>query len=351
MARMKPFITMIIASIWFLGTLLVGASYHSMATPPQPEMLKLAGDLRVHDPSVIRHGDTFYIFSTGGRSGRGVIYIRCSRDLYNWTLCGSVFEKLPEWTRQEIPAARSAWAPDISFFNGKYHLYYSVSAFGTNNSAIGLATNLTLDPNSPDYAWEDQGMVIRSVAGRDDYNAIDGNLVLEDSDKAWLCWGSFWGGIKIRRIDQTTGKLSTADTTVYSLASRPGAASGRKPAEAGAIEAPFIVKHGGFWYLFVSFDLCCRGVDSTYKIMVGRSQNVTGPYRDRDNKLMSDGGGSLVLQATTPNWRGPGHCAIVQDVSGDYLVFHAYHGWTGRSELKISTTVWEHGWPQVAELP
>jgi arabinan endo-1,5-alpha-L-arabinosidase len=351
MARMKPFITTIIARIWFLGTLLVGASYRSMATPPQPGMLELAGDLRVHDPSVIRHGDTFYIFSTGGRSGRGVIHVRCSRDLYNWTLCGSVFEKLPEWTRREIPVARSAWAPDISFFNGKYHLYYSVSAFGTNNSAIGLATNLTLDPNSPDYAWEDQGMVIRSVAGRDDYNAIDGNLVLEDSDKAWLCWGSFWGGIKMRRIDRATGKLSIADTTVCSLASRPGAALGRKPEEEGAIEAPFIVQHGGFWYLFVSFDLCCRGVDSTYKIMVGRSQNVTGPYRDRDNKLMSDGSGSLVLQATTPNWRGPGHCAIVQDVSGDYMVFHAYHGGTGRSELKISTIVWEHGWPQVAELP
>jgi len=347
---MKPFTTMIMAWIWFLGALLVGVSHRSIAAPPQPEMLELAGDLSVHDPAMIRHGDTFYIFSTGGRPGTGVIYMRCSKDLYNWTRCGSIFERLPEWTRREIPEARSAWAPDISFFNCKYHLYYSVSTFGTNNSAIGLATNLTLDPNSPDYKWEDQGMVIRSVAGRDDYNAIDGNLVLEGSDKAWLCWGSFWGDIKMRRIDRATGKLSIADTTVYSLASRPSAVSCQRSA-AGAIEAPFIVKHEGFWYLFVSFDLCCRGVDSTYKIMVGRSQNVTGPYKDRDNRLMTEGGGSLVLQATTPNWRGPGHCAIVQDVSGDYMVFHAYHGSTGRSELKMSTIVWEYGWPRVAELP
>ena len=188
-------------------------------------------------------------------------------------------------------------------------------------------------------------MVVRSVAGRDHFNAIDGNLVLEEPDKAWLCWGSFWEGIKMRRIDRTTGKLSDEDTTLYSLAVRPDAE------DKDAIEAPFIVRHGEYWYLFVSFDLCCRGVDSTYKIMVGRSHNITGPYKDRDNKLMTEGGGSLVLQATTPNWRGPGHCAIVQDVSGDYLVFHAYHGTTGRSELKISTIIWEDGWPGVAELP
>lgn len=314
-------------------------------------MLELKGDLRVHDPVMIRQGNIFYVFSTDGRRRGGIIPIRCSKDLYNWKYCGAVFEQLPKWASIEIPDTRGVWAPDISFFNDKYHIYYSISTFGKNNSAIGLVTNHILDPNSPDYKWEDQGMVIRSVSGRDDYNAIDGNLVLEDPDKAWLCWGSFWGGIKMRRIDRSTGKLSSVDTTLYSLASRPGAGSTQKPVEEGAIEAPFIIKHAGIWYLFVSFDLCCRGVNSTYKIMVGRSHNVTGPYKDRKNKLMSDGGGSLVLQATTPNWRGPGHCAIVQEVSGDYLVFHAYHGETGRSELKISTIIWEDGWPQVAELP
>lgn len=314
-------------------------------------MLELSGDLRVHDPVMIRQGDTFYVFSTGGRPGSGIIYTRSSKDLYNWSRCGSVFETLPEWAQQEIPGARSAWAPDISFFNGKYHLYYSVSRFGRNDSAIGLATNKALDPNSPDYKWEDQGMVVRSVPGRDNHNAIDGNLVLEGPDKAWLSWGSFWSGIKMRRIDRATGKLSDTDTTLYSLAARPREALA--PGEAGvdAIEAPFIIRHGDFWYLFVSFDLCCRGVNSTYKIMVGRSHNVTGPYTDREDKLMTEGGGSLVLAATTQAWRGPGHCAVVQDLSGDYLVFHAYHGTTGRSELKISTIFWEDGWPRVAELP
>lgn len=334
---MRVFIKTIVVFVWFPGLLITEASCQRMAIPQRPQMLELKGDLRVHDPVMIRQGQVFYVFSTGGRRRGGILPVRCSKDLYNWKYCEAVFYKLPDWASREIPGTRGAWAPDISFFNGKYHLYYSVSTFGKNNSAIGLVTNRTLDPNSTDYKWQDQGMVVRSLSGRDNFNAIDGNLVLEDPDKAWLCWGSFWGGIKMRRIDRSTGKLSDLDTTLYSLASRPHTGSAQKPAVKDAVEAPFIIKHKGFWYLFVSFDLCCRGVDSTYKIMVGRSRKVTGPYRDRENNLLTDGGGSLVLQATTPNWRGPGHCAIVQDLSGDYLVFHAYHGITGQSELKIST--------------
>jgi arabinan endo-1,5-alpha-L-arabinosidase len=304
----------------------------------------------VHDPSIIRQNDTFYVFSTGG-GRKGVIPIRCSKDLYNWTLCGHVFDRLPQWAAEEIPGARDAWAPDISYYNGQFHLYYSVSTFGKNNSAIGLATNKTLDPNSPDYKWVDHGLVVRSLPGRDDWNAIDGNLVIENNRNIWLCWGSFWGGIMMRRIDPQTGKLSTNDTTLYCLASRPRTGPHQTPPVEGAIEAPFIVRHNGYWYLFVSFDFCCRGVNSTYHVVVGRSRKVTGPYLDKQGKSMTEGGGSVVIEATTPNWRGPGHQAVLQDKSGDYLVFHAYDGTTGRSELKISTLVWEDGWPKVGQLP
>lgn len=331
-----------------LGNLAVAASSGSPenpTAPATPQMLPLSGDLAVHDPVIIRENDTFYVFATGNRRA-GVLPIRRSKDLYHWMRCGSVFDTLPEWAAKEIPGARSAWAPDISRYRGKYHLYYSVSTFGKNNSAIGLATNRTLDPNSRDYKWVDEGLVVRSHPGQDDWNAIDPQLVIQDEQSVWLCWGSFWGGIVMRRIDPATGKLSTTDTTLHNLARRP-----RTGGQPGSIEAPFIVRHDDWWYLFASFDFCCRGVNSTYNVRVGRSRSITGPYTDRAGVPMTEGGGTLVIEATTPNWRGPGHEAVLQDISGDYLLFHAYEGKTGRSELKISTMVWDNGWPRVAALP
>jgi arabinan endo-1,5-alpha-L-arabinosidase len=328
-----------------------GLSCSSIAPTLAPKVLHLEGDTRVHDPAIIKEANTYYLFSTGGWPGRGIIPIRCSKDLRHWRRCGHVFDKLPEWAKKEMPCARGAWAPDISFYNGKYHLYYSISTFGKNDSAIGLVTNKTLDPNSPEYKWIDQGLVVRSHQGQDDWNAIDGNLVIEDENNIWICWGSFWGGIMMRRIAPSTGKFSKEDTTLYNLARRPRSGPHQTPPVEGAIEAPFIIRHNDYWYLFVSFDFCCRGVNSTYNIRVGRSKKVTGPYIDKDSVPMTEGGGTLVIEATTPNWRGPGHQAVLQEPDGDYLVFHAYDGQTGRSHLQISTIVWENGWPRVGELP
>lgn len=322
----------------------------------EPEMLSLEGDLGVHDPVIMREGDMFYVFCTGGSRRGGHIPIRCSRDLIHWQRCGAVFDTLPEWCQQEIPGTQNPWAPDISYFNGTYHIYYSMSTFGKNNSAIGLATNVTLDPNSPDYQWEDQGMVIRSTTGETDWNAIDGNIIL-DKNKVWLSWGSFWGGIQMVRLDYETGKLYDPENPeIINIAARAREGEHQTPPVTGAIEAPFIVKHGKYYYQFVSFDFCCKGASSTYKVMVGRSNKVTGPYKDRDGKLMTEGGGTLVIASSdTSYWKGPGHCAVLQDLSGDYLVFHAYRSERERgkpgNELKISTMAWEDGWPRVAELP
>jgi arabinan endo-1,5-alpha-L-arabinosidase len=304
---------------------------------PSPELLKLDGDITpVHDPVIIKEGDTYYVFSTGGA-------IRRSKDLRHWTLSGRVFEKLPEWTTNEIPGARGGyWAPDISYYKGLYRLYYAVSTFGKNDSAIGLATNQTLDPSSPNYKWVDQGMVFRSYHD-DDFNAIDPNLATDEQGGQWLNFGSFWGGIKMRRIDPETGRLSSQDTKLYSLASRS--------TNPNTIEAPFIIRHDSYYYLFVSFDFCCRGVKSTYNVVVGRSRDITGPYADAAGKSMMEGGGTRLIEGTA-RWRGPGHEAVLLDPGGpDLMVFHAYDGTTGKPHLQISTMVWDEGWPKVAALP
>ena len=299
---------------------------------------QLQGDIRqVHDPTIIKDGDTFYLFST-----RAGIAIRCSRDLVSWRLCGDVFAHLPGWAVTDVPGLRGIWAPDISYFNGKYHLYYSASTFGSNRSSIGLATNQTLDPASDKYKWEDHGKVISSQT-TDDWNAIDPNIVLDENGEPWLSFGSFWSGIKMRKIDRTTGRLSNSDTKLYSLASRP-----RSAELPGAIEAPVIVRHKDYYYLFVSFDFCCRGVNSTYNIRVGRSRRVTGPYVDREGRDMMDEGGTILISGGK-RWRGPGHCSILQTKDGDKLVYHAYDAEAkGASTLRIAPIVWDSSyWPTV----
>ncbi len=297
---------------------------------------ELSGDVRhVHDPTVIRQGRTFYLFST-----RAGLSVRCSEDLARWRLCGDVFGHLPQWAVEEVPGLRGLWAPDISYFNGRYHLYYSASTFGSNRSAIGLATNRTLDPSSPDFAWQDHGKVIGS-SPTDDWNAIDPNVVLDEEGRPWLSFGSFWGGIKLRRLDPQTGKPSAEDETLYALASRP-----RTKELPGAVEAPAIYRKGGYYYLFVSFDFCCRGVKSTYHLRVGRARRVTGPYLDRDGKPLTEGGGTLVLEGAG-RWLGPGHCAVLQAEDGERLVYHAYDAeWRGTPTLRVSRLYWDaEGWP------
>jgi arabinan endo-1,5-alpha-L-arabinosidase len=286
----------------------------------------------VHDPAIIRQGAFYYLFSTG----RG-IPIRRSSDLVHWQRTGRVFgEDIPQWAAEAVPGAGGFWAPDISFSGGVYRVYYSISTYGSQRSVIGLVVNKTLDANSPDYKWTDCGMVVESAQGKTDFNAIDADAFVDEHGDMWLVFGSFWGGIRLARMDVSSGKVS--DPNFIPIAARPDAG--------GAVEGACVMRHDGYYYLFASFDLCCKGVDSTYKIMVGRSKMVTGPYLDRQERNMCEGGGSLVLDSGE-RWRGPGHNEVLHDGDKDYLVHHAYDAQNnGRPTLLIRPITWDKdGWP------
>lgn len=316
--------------------------------------IHVEGDVEgTHDPSIAKDGDTWYVFGTRTDRGTeaGQLPIRCSKDLRHWKRCGFVFPSIPEWIRRQSPETVDLWAPDVSFFNGRYHIYYAFSVFGKNTSGIALVTNKTLDPASKDFQWMDEGLVLRSQAD-DDFNAIDPNISLDTKENPWLSFGSFWSGIKMRRIDAKSGKLSTNDPTLYSLARRarpanPPPPPPNLPADWEAIEAPFVVRHGEYYYLFVSFDLCCRGTKSTYRTMVGRSRSINGPYADAAGVPMLHGGGTPLLTSNA-RWIGPGGESLLQQPDGDIIVFHAYDAKTGKPSLQISTIDWSGGWPHAA---
>ena len=323
------------------------------ASKNEPQALNLQGDVEyTHDPSIAKDGDTWYLFGTAnGPVRKGELPIRCSKDLHDWKLCGYVFDKTPDWITKESPKTKELWAPDVSYFNGEYHLYYAFSVFGKNTSGIALLTNTTLNPSRPDYHWVDRGLVLRSRV-EDNFNAIDPNLVIDSKGQPWLAFGSFWSGIKMRQIDPKTGLLSSSDTQLYSLASRkrhdnPPPNPPGLPGDWQAIEAPFIARHGDYYYLFVSFDLCCRGTKSNYKTMVGRSRDITGPYVDANGTTMLEGGGSRLLLGNS-RWVGPGGESVLEQQDGDIIVFHAYDAKTGEAFLQISTLAWVNGWPQAA---
>jgi arabinan endo-1,5-alpha-L-arabinosidase len=297
-----------------------------------------AGGLRVHDPGLLRGGagEDWYVFGTGNPEiGDGTIQIRSSPNGRHWTYTGTVFDTKPAWIAEEIPGVETLWAPEIFHADGTYYLYYSASTFGSNRSLIGLATNTTLDPEDPDYAWTDQGKVFESFEG-DPYNAIDPGIVDDDQGRRWMAFGSFWSGIHLVELDPSTGRALPGAETVH-LADR------REPPN--AIEAPYILERDGYYYLFVSFDHCCR-VGSDYKIAVGRATEPTGPYLDADGVPMLEGGGTVIV-ADEGTITGSGG----QSVSGGLLAYTYYDTDLGPDfdfRMAIRRLHWSaDGWPHV----
>ena len=303
-----------------------------------------AQDISVHDPVMIKQKDTYYLFCTG----KG-ISVYSSKDLKNWTKEPAIFQEKPVWVDKVVANFDNhIWAPDISFHNNTYYLYYSVSAFAKNTSAIGITTNTTLDPNDPAYKWIDQGIVIQSIPNRDLWNAIDPNLTFDENNTPWLAFGSFWEGLKMVKLNPDL-KSITQPQEWHTIAKRKRTfeLADTNPGD-GALEAPFIFKKNGYYYQFLSWDLCCRGEKSTYKVVVGRSKTITGPYVDKDGKSLNEGGGTLLIQRDK-NWYGAGHNSAYTFDGKDYIVFHAYDAkQKGRPMLQIKQLQWDADlWPVV----
>ncbi len=299
----------------------------------------------VHDPVMAYEDSTWHLFATG----MGIQHMT-SKDCKTWTVSGQpVMSVMPQWTHDSVPGFQHhVWAPDVIRWHNRWWLSYSCSTFGKNGSAIGLLSA----PSLSYPVWNDEGCIVTSKEKRDNWNAIDPNFVIDSQDHPWLVWGSFWDGIQLVRLDTTmhvaTGEQPRTIARRYDPASKnvaPNPTS--KYAGTNAIEAPFIFKHDGWYYLFVSWDYCCRGSKSNYRVAVGRSRHVDGPYLDRDGKDMAKGGGTLFLEGDKQQFEAAGHCAAYHYNGEDIFICHGYSiAHKGASILIQRPISWSvDGWP------
>lgn len=289
----------------------------NLAQLPHAHAIELAGLKNAHDPGTItKDGDTYFNFTTG----TGIWY-STSKDLVTWTGGPApVFTTYPAWIKNKIPNfAGSFWAPDVIQMNGQYYLYYSVSTFGTSSSAIGVARS----PSLKNPVWTDLGIVVESFGGASEINAIDPALFRDHDGKVYMSWGSFFGGIGLAEINQSTGKLAGSVSTIWGGGHRD-------------IEAPAITRHGNEYYLFVNRGSCCKGSDSTYYVEVQKATNIRGPYS----------GTRTVLPVTDGKYRGPGHIGLLKQDGCNFVSTHYYdlHD-KGNAKLDILRMSYSNGWP------
>ena len=239
-----------------------------------------------HDPTILRTENGYILMSTNNN-----LSMWTSEDMYAWEAKGQVFQKEPAWLESAIGAKPDGiWAPDLFKIGNQYGIFYCGSVMGSRTSAIGVTTNSNLNFSLPVSGWTDQGEIVRTTTSSS-FNAIDADIVITPEGEYWMTFGS-WnkGGIRLIKIDSTTGKQASDDKTNYKIATRDG----------HGIEGPSLIEHGGQYFLFTAWDVCCnQGADiekTTYKTKVGRADKVTGPYKDRDGVDLNEGGGTLLME-------------------------------------------------------
>ncbi|GAB1216567.1 hypothetical protein ATERTT37_005783 [Aspergillus terreus] len=281
---------------------LLAAAVHGYAAPGA-----CSGACNIHDPSLIRRESDgkYFRFSTGNK----ISYASASSIEGPWTTIGSM---LPDGSSIDLPGNDDLWAPDAQIVNGVYHVYYSVSSFGSQNSAIGLATSTSMDAGT----WTDHGSTGIQSSSSKNYNAIDGNL-FNDGGTYYMNFGSFWADIFQAPMNSAATKVASSS---YGIAYDPSGTH--------AVEGSYLYKYGNYYYLFYSWGICC-GYDTSrpaagqeYKIKVCRSTSATGNFVDADGVACTNGGGTVVLESHD-NVYGPGGQGVFTDPNlGPVLYYH-----------------------------
>lgn len=337
--KINPIRMIVYAAI--AGLLLFYPTSADAKRPKRPTHDFMTDTLMVHDPVMAYENGVYHCYSTGVG-----IQHATSKDLKTWTVkYKPAMAEIPKWTHDSVKGFEDhVWAPDIIRYKDRWWMAYSCSTFGKNGSVIGLRSASSLDD---DAVWTDEGSLVCSRIGRDAWNAIDPNFVVDENGNPWLAWGSFWDGIQLARLDPNTMHIlqpSNQQTIARRYVGKWSPGNMDNP-----IEAPFIFRHDGYFYLFVSWDYCCKGMKSTYKVVVGRSKNVAGPYLDSEGKDMRQGGGTLVIEGDKKEFEAAGHCSVYHFNDTDYFFCHGYSvALDGMSILIAKKINWsDDGWPQL----
>lgn len=291
----------------------------------------LDGDVAIHDPStVVMCEGKYYCYGTG--NGLPALV---SDDGWTWKRAGTAMQGLPGGRPGPDVIAHggnNTWAPDVIHVGDKYFVYYAAPA-AQPRSAIGLLVGRTLNPDSPDYKWEDGGAVVWSD-GVEDSNAIDPGVFLDPGNGSmWLTYGSYFGYIRLVELDPRTGKRLHPDMKPIDIAINS--------------EASDMIYHDGWYYLLATHGSCCAGANSTYNIRMGRSRSVTGPFLDNMGIDMLKGGGKLFV-GSSGRHIGAGHFGLLDLGDGVQKFschFEADLDRGGISVLDLRPLLWRDGWP------
>lgn len=313
------------------------------------------GYRNVHDPSIIKVGNTYYSYSTDvafGAEIRPGIQIRKSTDLIEWTFMGWVFDQLPVQGSQFIEnnggePFGALWAPYIMKSGSEYRLYYSLSSPVPRLSVIGLAI-----ASSPLGPWTEKGLVVTSKADATiQTNAIDPTVIVDQSGNHRMYYGSAWDGIYTLPLNPVTGLALNGGDKGVRVAQRGFTGSTIN----GNIEGPEIIYNAEFnkYYLFIAYDW----LQTKYNVRVGRADAPEGPFTDFDgNDLNTEMDNSPMILAPYKfnghsGWQGVSHCAVFKDDGNQYYMAH--QGRPGENSyfmnMHVRKMFWtEDGWPIVS---